>query len=113
MSGIRLAARLLWAACGAIAVLLLGMAEGRGQAVRIDAAKFIDHTLPDCGLQKAIDSVPKGGTLVIPRGTYLLRRSLVLKEHVTVSGVGPETVLTVQPLLPCSLLAGPADKGAK
>src|SRR5262245_46193784 len=37
----------------------------------VDAGKFIDSRLPDCGLQKAIDSVPRGGMLVIPRGTYL------------------------------------------
>lgn len=82
------------------------------QPARIDAAPFIDPTLPDCGLQKAIDSVQDGGMLVIPRGTYLLKRSLVLKANVTVSGMGDETVLTVLPLLPCAPLAAAVEQGA-
>ena len=88
-----------------------GVAGASGQVVRVDAARFIDPSLPDCGLQKAIDSVPRGGMLVLPRGTFVLRRSLVLKEGMTFSGVGPETVLTVAPLLPCVRLAAPAEPG--
>jgi hypothetical protein len=105
--------RLTLAACGAVVVLLLpGLAETPAQTVRVDADKFIDLALPDCGLQKAIDSVPDGGLLVIPKGTYLLKRSLVLKANMTISGIGPDTILTVLPLAPCSLLADPAEKGA-
>src|SRR5687768_15866914 len=93
--------------CAAILVTLLGLTQAHAQT--IDAGKFIDPRLPDCGLQKAIDSVPEGGVLVIPRGTYALKRSLVLKAKMTVSGVGPETVLTVAPLLPCALLTAPVE----
>jgi parallel beta-helix repeat protein len=107
------ARRLTELACGAVAIsLLLGQVEAPGQSVRVDAAKFIDKSLPDCGLQKAIDSVPDGGMLVIPKGTHLLRRSLVLRANMTLSGVGPETVLTVVSLPPCSPLAAVAEKGA-
>lgn len=92
--------------------LLLSITPAHAEPVRVDAAKFVDPSLPDCGLQKAIDSVPDGGLLVIPRGTYVLRRSLVLKANMTLSGTGAETVLTVLPVLPCTLLADPAEAGA-
>jgi hypothetical protein len=98
--------------CSAIAVLsLLSIADVRAQTVRVDAGKFIDRALPDCGLQKAIDSVPKGGMLVIPSGTYVLKRSLVLKADMTLSGVGAGTVLTVLPMIPVTSLAALAEKG--
>jgi parallel beta-helix repeat protein len=97
----------------AIAVLLLLGTVASAQPPRVDAGPFIDHKLPDCGLQKAIDRVPDGGLLVIPRGTYVLQRSLVLKAGMTLSGIGPETVLTVAPLLPCELLTAVAEKGAQ
>jgi parallel beta-helix repeat protein len=87
------------------------MSAAGAETVRVDAGPFIDRSLPDCGLQKAIDSVRPGGLLVIPKGTYLLRRSLVLKANITLSGMGDDTVLTVAPLPPCSLLAAPAEKG--
>lgn len=113
MSGSRFVRKLGRVVCGAAAmVFLLGQAETHAQVPRVDAARFIDPSLPDCGLQKAIDSVPEGGQLVIPRGTFLLRRSLVLKAKMTLSGTGPETVLTVLPLAPCTLLAAPAERGA-
>jgi hypothetical protein len=94
-----------------VVLILLGQARAYEQPMRVDAGPFIDPALPDCGLQKAIDSVPDGGMLVIPRGTYLLRRSLVLKAKRTISGLGDDTILTVLPLPPCSLLTAPADKG--
>ena len=97
---------------GAVALNFLLAISAPAQAQRVDATRFIDPTLPDCGLQKAIDSVPEGGLLVIPKGTYQLKRSLVLKANITISGAGPETVLSVLPLLPCSSLAAPAEKGA-
>jgi parallel beta-helix repeat protein len=97
---------------GAVALNFLLAISAPAQAQRVDATRFIDPTLPDCGLQKAIDSVPEGGLLVISKGTYQLKRSLVLKANITISGAGPETVLSVLPLLPCSSLAAPAEKGA-
>jgi len=78
----------------------------------IDASRFVDATAPDCGLQRAIDALPPGGTLLLPAGRYVLRRSLMLKSDMTFSGVGPETVLTVAPALPCTTLAADAAKGA-
>lgn len=113
MSANHLAQRLITIIFGASLILLfVPTAATHTQPLRIDAAPFIDPSLPDCGLQQAIDRVPAGGMLVIPKGNYPLRRSLVLKANMTLSGMGPETVLTVQPLLPCSLLAAPAEKGA-
>lgn len=94
----------------AIATLVFTGAAAAQQ--RVDAGKFIDRRLPDCGLQRAIDSVPEGGMLVIPTGTYLLKRSLTLKGNRTLSGVGFETVLTVVSTPPCSPLAAPAAQGA-
>jgi hypothetical protein len=58
--------------------LLLSAAPANAEPQRIDAGPFLDASLPDCGLQKAIDSVPEGGILVIPKGTYLLRCCLIL-----------------------------------
>jgi hypothetical protein len=95
-----------------VASLIAAAGPAHSQTNRVDAGRFIDRSLPDCGLQKALDSVPMGGMLVIPKGDYLLKRSLVLPANITVSGVGEETVLTILPLLPCSLLAGPTEKGA-
>jgi len=71
----------------------------------IDASKYVDPNAPDAGLQRAIDAVPKGGILLLPAGRYVLRRSLILKSDMTLSGVGPETVLTVPAALPCTTLA--------
>ena len=114
MSQNKFVRRLIRTVLGAVFLcLLLGTTEANAPSKRVDAAQFFDPTLPDCGLQKAIDSVPEGGLLIIPKGTYRLRRSLVLKAHMTFSGTGPDTVLTVMPLPPCTQLAARAEKGDK
>ena len=62
----------------------------------IDAKKYINYDLPDCGLQKAIDDcfLSGGGTVKIPEGVFKLRRGLLLKNKVNIEGSGiDKTVL--------------------
>ena len=50
------------------------------------------------GIQEAIDRLSRrGGEVVIPAGTYLVRRTIHLPSNVTVRGVGAATVLTRPP----------------
>jgi parallel beta-helix repeat protein len=61
----------------------------------VDAAEFILAEDPTCGIQDAIDALPPdGGTLIVPPGTFPLRRSLVLRSHVQVRGSGSTTIFT-------------------
>ncbi|GEM_PF-728931 len=49
---------------------------------------------PTAGIQEAIDSLPEGGGMVfVPHGTYLVRRSIVLRANVTLRGEAAATVL--------------------
>jgi hypothetical protein len=60
----------------------------------IDAAKFYDANLPDCGFQKALDQArEKGGTVRLPAGVYPLSTGLVVPSGVTLSGEGIATRL--------------------
>ena len=71
--------------------------DNEGKLKTINAAKFIDRKLADCGLQKAIDAsaVQGGGIVKIPAGTFALRRGLVLKNNVQLVGAGMDkTILT-------------------
>ncbi|MHB9024140.1 MAG: glycosyl hydrolase family 28-related protein [Armatimonadota bacterium] len=62
-------------------------AENR-QAVRT-AADFIDPANPALGMQKAIDSLPPtGGLVILPAGEFLMRRHLRLRNNVTLCGQG-------------------------
>ena len=46
------------------------------------------------GIQEAIDALPEaGGTIFIPSGTHMIRRSVVLRSRVTLRGEGPATIL--------------------
>jgi parallel beta-helix repeat protein len=46
------------------------------------------------GIQEAIDALPeKGGTVIIPAGRYVLRRSILPRSNVTLRGEGPVSVL--------------------
>jgi len=63
----------------------------------IDASKYMDRELPDCGFQKAIDEAAEagGGRVTLPEGTFPLRRGLVLKDGVELVGAGMDkTILT-------------------
>jgi glycosyltransferase involved in cell wall biosynthesis len=51
----------------------------------------LDPSKPDCGIQAAIDALPpSGGALVLPKGTFLLRRFLELHSHTVLAGQGPD-----------------------
>ncbi|MEI8309198.1 MAG: right-handed parallel beta-helix repeat-containing protein, partial [Verrucomicrobiota bacterium] len=60
----------------------------------VDAAKFYDPSLPDCGFQKALDQArEKGGTVRLPAGVYPLSTGLVVPSGVTLCGEGIATRL--------------------
>ena len=77
----------------------------------LDAADFIRADSSTCGIQDAINSLPSdGGIVTIPPGTYRLRRSLVLRSHVTLRGGGSTTIFSRGREV-SSKLAGAARKG--
>ena len=85
--------------CWWIAVCVAGLvglqAIGEEAAV-VNVAKFASAKSLTGGIQEAIDALPKGGgTVVIPPGTYVLRRRVNLsgKHNVTLKGSGPDTIL--------------------
>jgi hypothetical protein len=48
-----------------------------------DAAPFINHQRPDCGIQAGIDSLgDEGGEVMLPAGRFELLRSLALPSRV-------------------------------
>ena len=63
----------------------------------VDAQDYLDPSLADCGLQKAIDvAAAKGGGVVqLPAVRVKLERYLYLHSDVTVKGRGGDTVLTL------------------
>ena len=82
----------------ALVMLVLGFAS-LGQPVlsaqAVNAADWYNPKLPTCGIQEAIDSLgPHGGTVTLPPGRYLLKRSINLPSNVTLAGSGPSTILT-------------------
>lgn len=78
----------------ALCWLLVYGAAAAGPAV-VNVADFADRESCTAGIQEAIDALPDaGGVVVIPPGTYLLRRSVALRSHVTLQGSGSTTVLT-------------------
>ncbi len=83
--------------CTAIsmALSLTAWAAAAEPKAKLDAADFTRADSPTCGIQDAIDALPPdGGILTIPPGTYRLRRSLVLRSHVTLRGSGSTTIFT-------------------
>ncbi len=78
----------------------------------VDAAEYFSERSPTCGLQEAVDALPRrGGLVVIPPGSYLLQRSVVLRNRVTMRGSGAATVLRKAPEV-CRPLAADAAEGA-
>lgn len=78
---------------GVWVLALAGLALG-AERPTVDAAKFIDRSLGDCGIQKAIDALPKeGGVVELPEGRFPLERYLFLKSGTTLRGKGRKTVL--------------------
>jgi len=81
-------------------LLAAGGAAAASAAVErchINATKFVDMQLPDCGLQRAINAAAEqgGGIVALPAGTFPLRRGLVLRDNVEIVGAGMDkTILT-------------------
>lgn len=68
----------------------------RGPTTRpsVNAADFASERSFTSGIQEAIDHLPRrGGVVVLPPGTYPLRRSVVLRSNIVLRGSGPATVL--------------------
>lgn len=62
----------------------------------VDASPYIDRSLPDAGLQRAIDAAARheGPAIVqLPAGTFELSAYLFLRSDVTLKGLGEQTVL--------------------
>ena len=80
----------------------------------VDAAPLIDRAKADCGIQAAIDSLPPGGgAVILPKGEFVLRRALALREGVTLRGQGPETRLALPSPIPAlTLKARPSGRHA-
>ncbi len=77
----------------------------------VSVADFAGRESFTAGIQEAIDALPaEGGMVVIPPGTYVLRRSVALRPHVTLRGSGSTTVLT-RGKEAVSKLRQPAKKG--
>lgn len=61
----------------------------------LDAADYFKPDSSTCGIQEAIDALPKdGGMVSIPPGVYCLRRAIVVRAHITLHGAGSTTILT-------------------
>jgi hypothetical protein len=91
-------------------LLMARAAVCEGAEVRVDS-NFAARDSFTAGIQEAIDSLPpEGGVVVIPPGTYVLRRSVALRSHVTLRGAGSTTVLT-RGRGAATNLRGPARKG--
>ena len=57
-----------------------------------------------CGIQAAINALPpEGGCVELPAGTYVLRRSIRLRDNVRLCGAGPGTILTRPRIVKCGL----------
>ena len=68
--------------------------NGRENGSVVTVADFADQASFTSGIQEAIDALPKeGGTVIIPGGTYTIRRSVLLRSGVTVRGQGSSTVI--------------------
>ncbi len=60
----------------------------------LNARNFASRSSTTSGIQEAIDALPEaGGTVFVPAGRYLIRRSVVLRSNVTLCGEGAATVI--------------------
>lgn len=97
---------------GVLALLVIGLlsVEG-GEKALLSCADFARPDSATCGIQEALDALPpSGGVVMIPPGTFVLRRAIVLRSHVTVRGAGPTTILT-RGKQAAAKLVKPARKG--
>ena len=80
----------IWAGTQSAAKLpLVPNTPDQNRQATCHAGDFIDPSNPALGIQRAIDSLPPGGGVVIlPKGELLMRRHLRLRSHVTLCGQG-------------------------
>lgn len=65
----------------------------------VRVARPADPASLTSGIQEAVDALPaEGGTVMLPAGTYLLRRQVTLRAGVTIAGEGAHTVITRPPI---------------
>jgi parallel beta-helix repeat protein len=63
-----------------------------------NSADFYLPDSPTAGIQEAIDSLPRrGGCVVVPPGTFLMKRSIHLRSNVSLRGGGAATLLRRPP----------------
>ena len=86
--------------------------HGAVPAAARSAADFDAESSFTSGIQEAVDALPRsGGEVYVPPGNYLLRRSIRLRDNVTLRGAGAATVLR-RPEEIASPLTTAAEAGA-
>ena len=104
------ARQVVWGIAVSCALVAPGVGGDEPKAV-VRVADFHAPQSLTSGIQEAIDALPaEGGVVIVPPGTYLLRRSVVLRSHVTVRGSGSTSILTRGPQVHAKLTR-PARKG--
>ncbi|HOX06456.1 MAG TPA: right-handed parallel beta-helix repeat-containing protein [Planctomycetota bacterium] len=79
----------------------------------LDAADFASPRSTTAGIQEAVNALPAGGgTVRVPPGRHLLRRSIELRSGVRIRGEGPATVLA-RPREAVIALAGPSHGASR
>ena len=61
----------------------------------IEVASFLDLEKAGCGIQQGIDTAAArgGGVVLLPPGTFRLRRGLVIRDNVSLAGAGMEKTI--------------------
>lgn len=86
--------------------------RGAVPAASRNAADFDVEDSFTSGIQEAVDSLPRsGGKVYVPPGDYLLRRSIRLRDNVTLRGAGAATVLRRPQQIVTAVITA-ADAGA-
>ncbi len=81
------------------------------RAATVDATKFLDSAKPGAGIQTAIDSLPPtGGVVILPKGEFVLRQPIFLRDGVALRGQGRDTTLTLPSPIVWSKLTQDAKK---
>ena len=87
--------RAYYAILAVVCCWLLAYSSAAADSAVVSVADFAGRASFTAGIQEAIDALSAdGGVVVIPPGTYVLRRSVALRPHVTLRGAGSTTVLT-------------------
>ncbi|MEW6357493.1 MAG: right-handed parallel beta-helix repeat-containing protein [Planctomycetota bacterium] len=88
-------------------------ADGPNKDAVRSVADFYSAKSPTYGIQEAIEALPKeGGTVVVPPGVYLLKRSVRVPGNVTLRGSGANSILQKCPEVQTKI-AEAAAKGSR